>query len=74
MKYINIEGSTPIAVDCSLWFEKKKTKQPYRCPVCLGKGIVPNGFYNCIGNTIISTSTIPEQCKSCNGKGVIWHD
>ena len=53
-----------------LTFERK----PYRCPVCSGKGLVPNSFYSCIGNTIISTSTAPEQCKSCKGTGVVWSD
>mgnify|MGYP000558021607 FL=1 len=53
-----------------LTFERK----PYRCPVCSGKGLVPNGFYSCTGNTIISTSTAPEQCKSCKGTGVVWSD
>lgn len=49
-------------------------RKPYKCPVCSGKGLVPNGFYSCTGNTIISTSTTPEQCKSCKGTGVVWSD
>ena len=53
-----------------LTFERK----PYRCPVCSGTGLVPNGCYSCIGNTIISTSAAPEQCKSCKGTGVVWSD
>lgn len=58
------------------WYPAQLTfeRKPYRCPVCSGKGLVPNGFYSCTGNTIISTSTAPEQCKSCKGTGVVWSD
>ena len=49
-------------------------RKPYKCPVCSGKGFVPNGFYSCTGNSIISASTAPEQCKSCKGTGVVWSD
>jgi len=42
------------------------------CPVCLGKGLVPNGFYNAIGvNSYSTTSTSPERCRSCGGSGYI---
>lgn len=43
-------------------------KSPCRCPVCEGRGTVPNGFYFGGG---YSTSTTPETCRSCNGKGYI---
>lgn len=43
----------------------------YLCPVCLGKGLVPNGFYNIGGITQYSTNCSPEVCRSCNGKGYI---
>lgn len=56
------------------WAPVVLKKKPYKCPVCNGKGIVPNGFYSCVGDTIISTTTtIPEQCRSCKGTGVIWN-
>lgn len=43
------------------------------CPVCLGKQSVPNGFYMAIGtNTYGTTSTCPEQCRSCSGLGYIY--
>jgi len=45
---------------------------PYTCPVCFGRGIVDNGFYNCIGQYGISTSTSPETCRSCGGTGIVW--
>lgn len=42
------------------------------CPVCGGKGLVPNGFYTAIGTPYYSTtSTSPETCRSCGGKGYI---
>lgn len=42
------------------------------CPVCGGKGIVPNGFYIAVGTPYYSTtSTAPETCRSCGGKGII---
>lgn len=47
-------------------------KQPHVCPVCLGKGIVPNGFYLYPHNQWFSSSTSPEKCKSCQGSGVVW--
>lgn len=41
------------------------------CPVCGGNGIVSNGFYNHTGNTWVASTTTPEQCRSCNGKGYV---
>lgn len=46
------------------------------CPVCGGKGLVPNGFYNVglsnSGNYHQKTiSATPETCRSCQGKGYI---
>lgn len=44
---------------------------PHRCPICGGKGIVPNGFYHSTEQNWSSTSCIPETCRSCID-GVIW--
>lgn len=41
------------------------------CPVCGGNGIVSNGFYNHTGNTWVTSTTTPEQCRSCGGKGYV---
>lgn len=42
------------------------------CPICGGKGLVPNGFYYSVGTSCYSTnSTSPETCRSCGGKGYI---
>ena len=43
--------------------------KPYMCPICYGKGTVPNNFYTDFG---ASTSTAPEICKSCRGSGIIF--
>ena len=43
----------------------------YACPVCGGTGHVANGFYSHTGNTWVSSTTAPEQCRSCSGKGYI---
>ncbi len=49
------------------------TTQPFVCPVCNGRGLVPNGFYRAIGGEYWSTSsTIPEKCLSCQGTGIVW--
>lgn len=42
------------------------------CPVCHGRGLVPNGFYTAVGTPYYSTtSTSSETCRSCGGKGYI---
>ena len=45
---------------------------PHVCPVCTGRGKVHSGFYTSFGQTGLTNSTAPEQCKSCGGKGIIW--
>jgi len=47
-------------------------QDPYICPVCGGNGLVANGFYNQIGGEWSTTSITPEQCRSCNGTGIVW--
>ena len=42
------------------------------CPVCGGNGLVPNGFYNQYSGDWITSSVIPEMCRSCNGTGIVW--
>lgn len=39
-----------------------------KCPVCLGRGLLPHNFYTL---ATVSSSTIDVQCKSCNGAGII---
>jgi hypothetical protein len=49
----------------------ERPKTPHRCPVCGGKGIVPNGFYSSTEETWSTTSVTPETCRSCSGSGII---
>lgn len=42
-----------------------------KCPVCLGKGIVPQGFYMTPGWEGFATSTSPDPCRSCDGRGIV---
>ena len=50
--------------------------EPYRCPVCWGKGLVPPGFYSQRGDEEISypmtSSAASEACHSCSGRGIVW--
>lgn len=39
-----------------------------RCPVCEGRGNVPTGFYT---RATGATSTAPETCQACDGKGIL---
>ena len=39
---------------------------PYTCPVCRGRGTVPNGFYS------QRPGTADEACRTCEGTGVLW--
>jgi len=43
------------------------------CPVCCGRGLVPVDFYLSQTNEFRSI-TGDEQCRSCNGTGIIWHE
>ena len=46
-------------------------KQPYKCPVCDGRGVVPAGFYSCYPEyTCSDANNVP--CRACKGKGIIW--
>jgi hypothetical protein len=44
-------------------------EQPYRCPICGGRGFVPVGFYATLTYT---TSVTTDPCRSCAGDGVLW--
>ncbi len=48
------------------------SSRPYRCPICNGNGIVPEGFYNQIGGTWLSSGTGTEDCRACKGTGIVW--
>lgn len=41
------------------------------CPVCCGKGIVPEGFYSSTRMIWTRNGTGSELCKSCQGTGYV---
>ena len=43
--------------------------RPHLCPVCLGKGTVPAGFY---GHGDLTGTLQPETCRTCSGFGMVW--
>ena len=46
-------------------------KEPFKCPVCLGKGKLPHSFYIISGQG--ATSSISDvTCKTCNGATIIY--
>ncbi len=54
-------------------YREPEKPAPVCCPVCSGKGLVPNGFYLCNGGLgYTTTDATPDVCRSCNGNGVLW--
>lgn len=47
-----------------------RSSRVQRCPVCDGRGNVPAGFYGGPYNQSAS-ATGPEQCRSCDGSGMV---
>lgn len=47
---------------------------PFKCPICLGCGQVPGGFYTALIGHVQewTSSACSEQCTQCNGQGLIW--
>ena len=47
---------------------------PHRCPICLGCGNVPGGFYFATVGHVEnwSSANAVEQCRQCKGTGVLW--
>lgn len=41
-----------------------------KCPVCEGRGVVAQGFYNPYSHSMTS-SLAPDKCKTCDGDGII---
>lgn len=59
-------------VEPPLYYGQGQT--PHRCPVCVGKGIVPNGFYLRTSDVMEYTTSdaTPETCRACSGTGLLW--
>ena len=53
---------------------------PHTCPVCKGRGTVPEGFYKeqhpmgFVLEPSMTYTTLPKRdnCKSCQGTGIVW--
>ena len=50
----------------------KPKKKPYTCPVCGGRRIVQNGFYNTVSGIGSTSDATLEKCRSCQGTGIVW--
>ena len=42
---------------------------PHRCPVCEGRGSLPENFYT---RLTIGIGGADVTCKTCEGRGVLW--
>ena len=62
-----VTHTTSISVDGGRFLPFSR---PCTCPVCDGRGVVPQGFYENWPLTTV-TNTAPDTCRSCGGQGVI---
>ena len=53
-------------------YKGEKMFEPKKCPVCEGCGTVPYDFYKDQPRKSIVTPGSREQCRTCNGGGVLW--
>ena len=47
-------------------------RTPFKCPVCGGRGLVPNGFYRQTSGTWLTGDTAFDECRTCHGSGIVW--
>lgn len=66
-RVINEMKKTPLELVSS-----PATTTPHRCPVCYGKGVVPNGFYFSVSEQYNTSDAAPQPCRSCDGGGIVW--
>jgi hypothetical protein len=59
--------SSPIESEGAITLQEANV--PYCCPVCLGCGTVHANFYS---QMTTGTNAAREQCRSCNGTGIIY--
>lgn len=45
---------------------------PYCCPVCGGRGMMPESFYNFWLGSGTVVNDVP--CRACGGKGIVWQE
>lgn len=59
--------------DISLSHIGRMPQAPFCCPVCGGNGLRPAGFYSqTTGTWSASSAAEMEQCRSCDGTGIVW--
>lgn len=44
--------------------------RPHVCPVCQGRGTVPESFY--LHSDVASSAFCRETCRTCQGFGMVW--
>jgi len=49
--------------------EKLARPEPFVCPVCGGRGSMPNWFYS---DSCSTAEPHPVACRTCNGRGIVW--
>ena len=48
-------------------------KTAHRCPICNGRGTVPQGFYTGEAWGIMNAcNTVRPTCHTCGGRGIVW--
>ncbi len=50
---------------------KRNGATPHKCPICGGRGFVPEWFYN-LTTRSSGTNASGEACRACGGRGIIW--
>ena len=68
---IDMTNLNDLVIMSTMGYNLSFTSSVVRCPVCGGTGHVASGFYNRTGDTWISSTTAPEVCRSCSGKGYV---
>jgi len=48
--------------------------KPFKCPICNGTGNVPGGFYESVGDGEWASTRLADECRKCEGKGIIWSE
>lgn len=46
----------------------QENKTPHICPVCGGRGDMPNCFFGITSDT----AGVRQPCRSCGGTGIVW--
>ena len=65
-------------IDCEFGNGRKvirvrgRSSEAQRCPICMGRGIMPSTFYQPIVGT--TSAIVDEPCRSCDGKGIVIVD